>query len=173
MIILRYRIIVIIIICARSASPRWSNSLRVGNNIILLRVKLLHLLLLILNSWCWENTLIYNHSSFIASIFIQIITPWVWVKNIWVCVVSRIFRIWLLRSLHILASGDCIWLLLILLAILSLLLHHRCIIISILHYALFWFYKSGNGMLVIIILLKNKFLVWRRGSLLMYLLLLL
>jgi hypothetical protein len=139
MIILGYWIIIIIVVRAWASSSRWSHSLRIYNNIILLRIKLLHLLLLILNSWCWKNTLVYNYSSFIASIFIQVVTSWIWVKYIWIIIVRRIFRIRLLRSLQLLASGDSIWLLLILLTILSL-LHHRTIIISILHHALFWFY---------------------------------
>ena len=139
MIILGYCIIIIIIIRAWASSSRWGHSLRIDNNIILLRIKLLHLLLLILNSWCWKNTLIYNYSSFIASIFIQVVTSWIWVKYIWIIIVWRIFRIRLLRSLQLLAGGDSIWLLLILLTILNL-LHHWTIIISILHHALFWFY---------------------------------
>ena len=171
MIILRYSVIIIIVVCARTSSSRWSYSLRISNNIILLWIELLHLLLLILNSWCWENTLIYNYSSFIASIFIQIVTSGIWVKYIWIDIVLSIFRIWLLRSLQLLASWDSIWLLLILLTILCL-LHHGTIIICILHHALFWFHQSGNWMLIII-LLKNKFLIRWRGSLLMDLLLLL
>lgn len=172
-IILWNRMIVIIIIGTWSSSSWRSYSLRIGKNVALLLIKLLRWLLLILNSWCRQNTLIYNHPSFIAPVFVQIVASWIRIKDRWVRIYRIIFIVWILRCLHLLILWSCLRLLLSLLIILWLLLYHWRVIVSVLHYALFWFHKSGNRVLIIIHLLLNKFRVWRGGRLLLNLLLLL